>query len=340
VGDPRLSVVMPNYNDAAYIREAIDAILSQSYADFELIIVDDGSTDDSFRIITEYAQRDPRVRVFKNEQNSGCIPTVNKAISFARGEFLYQASSNDKVLPGFFEKTVALMDQFPNAALCLTDPSHFFESYGPIYCRRTGLTEGAAFLSPADLVKLYRTGRFSAPLHSSPAMLRRAPYEAAGGCLPELRWYCDFFVTTVMAFRSGMCYLPEALTTTRILQRSYWRSGTAQRQIQAEVRKTLLDLLLSSRFQDVMPPVKESGILSYFGLPMLRQILGSPVYRGFFEFRNLRRTLWNSFKHGFRGVASLRMQRFYFWIRDLIRSRTSGIGRREVGQRPSSVARS
>src|SRR5262245_22614445 len=127
---PVVSAVMPNYNDARFIREAIDGVLRQSLRDLELIIVDDGSTDDSLSIISEYARNDSRVRVFRNERNQGVVSTINRGVAEAQGKYLYLVSSNDKALPGFFEKSVAVLEQFPRAGLCWSDPTHFFESGG------------------------------------------------------------------------------------------------------------------------------------------------------------------------------------------------------------------
>lgn len=319
---PLVSVVMINFNDSQYLRDAVDSVLQQSYTTMELVIVDDASTDDSFALFSEYARRDPRVRLHRNERNQGVVFTSNKAYSLTRGEYLYFLSSNDKALPGFFEKTVRALEAHPQAGLCWTDPSHFFESGGPVYSRRTGLTRGSAYLSPEDLVRIYESGALSSPLHAAPAMFRRSAYEAAGGCLPELRWTCDFFLTLVAAFRCGMCYVPEALTATRILEKSYWRTGSAQKKVQQAVFAHMLDLLVSPRFSDIGPLVKRSGVLSYFGLPMFRLALGDPRYRTLLDRRFLRRGILFSIKHEVRQFSSVPFQRIYFHARDFIRSRT------------------
>lgn len=323
MNQPLVSIVMPNYNDARFLRESVDALLGQSYPFLEIIIVDDASTDESPALLAAYERRDSRVRVLLNPGNRGTVLSATRGQAEARGEYLYFASSDDKVLPGFFEKSVKLLEEFPKAGLCWTDPSHFFASGGPVYSRHTGITAGPAYLSPEDLVRDYQEGRLSAPLHAAPALLRRSTYEAAGGFLGELRWYCDFFVTLVMAFRTGICYLPEALTSTRVQQQSYSRSGSVQKAAQEQVLTRILDLLLSPAYKDVAPLVNRSGVLAYFGWPMFQLAQRHPKYRPLLDRRFLLRGLFFSVKHEVRRVASPPIQRFYFLAREIIRSRVS-----------------
>jgi glycosyltransferase involved in cell wall biosynthesis len=95
--DPAVSVVMPVYNGESHLCEAIDSILGQSFVDFEFIIVDDGSTDSSARIVKAY--RDPRIRLVQQE-NSGIAIALNKGIKLARGEYIARMDADDISLPG------------------------------------------------------------------------------------------------------------------------------------------------------------------------------------------------------------------------------------------------
>ena len=81
---PKVSVVMPNYNCENYITESIESILNQSFRDFEFIIIDDASTDNSWGIIQEYAKKDNRIVAVKNEENLKICKTLNKGIGIAR----------------------------------------------------------------------------------------------------------------------------------------------------------------------------------------------------------------------------------------------------------------
>lgn len=102
-----VSVIMPTYNTKEeYLRAAIESILNQSYKNFELIIVDDGSTQNDWEIINEYAKRDTRITVAKNEQNKGLIFTLNRLISMASGYLIFRMDSDDISHEKRLERTV------------------------------------------------------------------------------------------------------------------------------------------------------------------------------------------------------------------------------------------
>lgn len=93
--NPLVSVVMPVYNAEKYLSEAIESILNQSYKNFEFIIIDDCSDDDSFGIIKEFAKKDKRIKYFKNSKKLGLIKTLNKLITFAKSEFIARMDADD-----------------------------------------------------------------------------------------------------------------------------------------------------------------------------------------------------------------------------------------------------
>ena len=91
----KVSVIMPVYNGAQYLQEAIDSILQQTYRDFEFIIIDDGSTDNSLEIIRMNADLDKRIVLLQNEQNSGICVTLNKGLEVAKGEYIVRMDCDD-----------------------------------------------------------------------------------------------------------------------------------------------------------------------------------------------------------------------------------------------------
>ncbi len=107
---------MTAYNRDRYISEAIESVLQSGYKNWELIIVDDASTDNTLGIAKEYAQKDERIKVFSNEKNLGDYPNRNKAAAYARGHYLKYLDSDDTIYPGALEKTVTMMQRFPEAA--------------------------------------------------------------------------------------------------------------------------------------------------------------------------------------------------------------------------------
>lgn len=92
---PQISVVMPLYNSARFIRESIESILNQTFADFELVIVDDGSSDGSSEIIADYAKHDKRIHVYTNLKNQGIVYSLNRGLSCARGRYIARMDADD-----------------------------------------------------------------------------------------------------------------------------------------------------------------------------------------------------------------------------------------------------
>lgn len=94
---PKVSVILPVFNQERYVKEAVNSIIRQSFRDFELIIVDDGSTDDSFKIISRI--KDPRIKIIRNKKNIGLTKSLNKALKVAKGEFLARMDGDDIAYP-------------------------------------------------------------------------------------------------------------------------------------------------------------------------------------------------------------------------------------------------
>src|SRR3984893_7477379 len=115
---PTVSVIIPNYNHAQFLRRRVDSVLRQTFQDFELILLDDCSTDESQSILREYAA-DPRVRMEFNEKNSGStFKQWNKGVRLARGEYVWIAESDDYADERLLEKLVSRLDAEPTAVLC------------------------------------------------------------------------------------------------------------------------------------------------------------------------------------------------------------------------------
>lgn len=112
---PKVSVIMPVYNGERYLRQSIGSILAQSFSDFELIIVNDGSTDGTAMIISSFA--DPRIRTLVNENNSGIIIALNKGLEAATGVYLCRMDADDVSLPDRLMKQVGYMDAHPDIAV-------------------------------------------------------------------------------------------------------------------------------------------------------------------------------------------------------------------------------
>ena len=113
---PLISVIMPVYNGEKYLREAIDSVLAQTYTNFELLLINDGSTDSSKSIILSYD--DPRIRYIENEKNLRLIATLNKGIDLAKGDYIARMDADDVCMPERFEEQVDFLSKNNDIDLC------------------------------------------------------------------------------------------------------------------------------------------------------------------------------------------------------------------------------
>lgn len=112
---PTVTVLIPVYNSERYVREAIDSVLGQTFPDFELIVVDDGSTDRTAEILA--SARDPRLRILRNPRNSGQTPSLNLGLDAAQGRYIARLDADDVAAPRRLEKQVAFMERHPGVGL-------------------------------------------------------------------------------------------------------------------------------------------------------------------------------------------------------------------------------
>lgn len=116
----KISVVMASHNGERFIKQAIDSILGQTYADFEFLIVDDGSTDLTAIILQEYSKRDQRIKIITNSQCLGLTKSLNIAIRQAQGEFIARMDDDDICLKNRFATQVKFLNKNTQVALCGT----------------------------------------------------------------------------------------------------------------------------------------------------------------------------------------------------------------------------
>lgn len=117
-GSPKVTVLMPVYNAEKHLNEAIDSILNQTFTDYEFLIINDGSTDNSKNIILSY--QDPRIRLVENNLNIGLTKSLNKGIDLSTGTYIARMDCDDISLPDRLQKQVAYMDANPDIDICGT----------------------------------------------------------------------------------------------------------------------------------------------------------------------------------------------------------------------------
>ena len=115
---PLVSVGLPVFNGAKYIREALDSILAQTYPNFEVIISDNASTDSTKEICLEYTAKDSRIRYYRNKKNLGASKNFNLVFMLSSGKYFKWAAHDDLIAPRFLEKCISVLNQDQSIALC------------------------------------------------------------------------------------------------------------------------------------------------------------------------------------------------------------------------------
>ena len=212
-----LSVVMPNYNHGHYIQEALEAILSQSFPPLEVIVIDDGSTDNSVQIIEGIAEKNPTVKFYRNVENMGAWHSSNKGAKIATGEYIYFCSADDRVCPGFFEKSVKILNQNTQAGLS----SALLKIIGKdgndeMWAKTPVISSTECFLPPDQVRRTLLKHGFWFTGHT--AIFRReyvVKDKDTDVWDPELYQFADHIVTMIVATKHGACFIPEILATWR-----------------------------------------------------------------------------------------------------------------------------
>ncbi len=265
------SVLMPTYNHARYLRRALDAILAQSVQPREIIIVDDCSTDETPAILAEYVAKFPIVHVLRNARNAGVNASVRRSLAKASSSYVFFAASDDQILPGFIEKSMDVLVRHSHAGLCCSYHSTLDGISGEVRENPSRWCDRPRYFSPGEVEELLASGGIAG--HT--AVLKREAVEAAGGYRPELEWHADLFLSQVVAFRHGLCHIPESLALLTVMPGTYSASPQKDSR-QASVMCALLDLLKSPEHADVAPSFRRSGCLASFGPPLFRAAAARP----------------------------------------------------------------
>jgi glycosyltransferase involved in cell wall biosynthesis len=204
---PAVSVMMPVYNTERYLAEAVESILAQTFADFELIVIDDGSTDGSGAILERYAARDGRIRPTRRP-GRGTTPTRNEILAQARGEFCAVMDSDDVALPGRLERQVAYLRAHPECVavgsrVLLIDPDG------------APLRTMVRHMTHEEIDAVHMGGATGSAICHPTTMLRRAALEAVGGYRDEYDLAEDYDLYLRLAEVGRLANLPEVLLKYR-----------------------------------------------------------------------------------------------------------------------------
>ncbi len=173
---PEISVVMSAYNDQDVLPRSIDSILAQSFKNFEFIIVNDGSTDQTGKILQKYADRHPRIRII-NQANMGLTKSLNTAIAQAQGKYIARLDADDVALEHRLQKQIGFMKKDNNIILCGSSCVNIYENNDQTQWR---------WQSPEEIMK---TIYYYSPFPHSSTMFKKESFETLNG-------YNETFITS------------------------------------------------------------------------------------------------------------------------------------------------
>jgi glycosyltransferase involved in cell wall biosynthesis len=253
---PRLSVLLPVYNAAESVARAVESILGQSFVDFEVIIVDDGSTDGSGEILRQF--QDPRVRLSSRE-NRGLAESLNEALSSARGEFVARQDADDVSEPNRFQRQIDYLDRHPAVGLVGTN-------YVLVDEHGTEMLTTNLFTHPDDLkVAQVLSNQFC---HGS-VMFRRTLIDDVGEYDPAVGHVEDYDLFARMSHATEVANLPEPLYRWHISPAGISLSHSELQAAQsASIRQREFSRLQRRRkeyrvFSSFHPFSLRSGVLAY-----------------------------------------------------------------------------
>ena len=233
---PRISVVMPVYNAEKYLSDAISSILQQTFNDFELIVIDDGSNDRSPGIIEAFAKKDRRLVVHR-QKNSGLIASLNRACSLARGTFIARMDADDVSLPYRFERQVDFLEKHPDIGLLGTWIQDIGPAGqpGPIWPLPTTPDSIRWFLMFGNCI-------------AHPSIMARRELIQGLRYRNEARHVEDYDLWIRMSAVSRLANLPEVLLKYRVVGQSVSSRNLSEQQEQATRLRSRLrtDVLNSS----------------------------------------------------------------------------------------------
>ena len=247
-----LSVIIPNYNHSSYLPDILNSILDQSYKPLEIIVIDDGSTDNSIEVLESFAKKNKQIRLYQNDQNKGVIFTANRGLELTKGEYVCFIASDDEVMPCFFEKSISLLKIHPKAGLCSAKLKTIDEN-GKIICvvPVKSISDKECFMPPNETLKLLI--RHGAWMAGPTVIYRRDACLEAGGLIPELYGFCDVFLDMVIALKHGACFIPTVLAAQRQLSSSY--SANFRSNLEMLIRSySHAAYLMQTRYAELFPP--------------------------------------------------------------------------------------
>jgi len=214
---PKVSIIVPNYNHALYLKMRIESILSQTYQNFELILLDDCSTDNSREVLISY-QKHPKVaHCIFNERNSGStFQQWKKGVELTKGEYIWIAESDDWAEPEFLYSVTNALEKYKNAGLVFV-ASKYIDSEGAVFNANLTQNTGAQYIHNGNLYIVERFLHGNAVGNASAAVFRKKYFEQIKDDAYKKMMFCgDWLFYVQLCEVSNIVYIQQTLNNFRV----------------------------------------------------------------------------------------------------------------------------
>lgn len=223
----KISVAMATYNGEKFIKEQLDSILKQTIPFDELIIRDDCSTDNTWKLLLEYASKDTRIKLTKNQHNIGLVKNFELAIRDCSGDYIALSDQDDVWLNNHL---AILISNIGNKAICLAD-AEIIDENGIRSSKTLSYCESRDYTPENDTQKAYTTFFYRGWFQGASMLLRKSFVEEALP-IPDINIYHDFWFGCLACFIGGINYTPEIIT----LYRRHSKAVTGKKIRQSKIR--------------------------------------------------------------------------------------------------------
>jgi len=220
---PLVSICIPTYNGAQHLRECLDAVLSQSFSNYQVIVVDDQSSDNTWEMLSQYATQDPRITLFKNELNLGLVSNWNRCIELAQGEWIKFVFQDDIIRHDCLE--LMLKTANVNAPFVLCRRDYFFHSeidkatkdfYLQVIPQFDQLFPSAELISPIQVCNAVLSEPLNFFGEPTSTLIHRSIFERFGLFNPAMVQLCDFEYWIRVGVNTGIKYISAPLVQFRV----------------------------------------------------------------------------------------------------------------------------
>ena len=251
-----LSVVMPNFNHGHLIGHALDALAAQERPPDEIVVIDDGSSDESIAVLESYRQKLPQLIVLRNERTLGAIPASQRGLQAATGRYVYFAAADDWVLPGFFARALAIIEANPEVGLVCGEATLLSGETGALIGYRPAVRPSARarkFTPEMTRRLLATTDNF---MLAGSAIFHRACVMEKGGFDGRAGSFADGLLTRKVALTHGFYFVPATFAVWNVFSQGYSRTTA----LEVERARKALDELPALMEQDADFPKWYSAV--------------------------------------------------------------------------------